>query len=78
MRGVESGRAAISKDGSAPHAAEPGAPPAWRLVRDLQTRSDSEAEVVETAARLVNRGHVVRTGNFRGQRLHVSLPALPN
>lgn len=40
-----------------------------RLVQGLTDELDSEGEVVQAAARLVNTGAVRLTGNFRGQRL---------
>ena len=39
------------------------------LVHSLQDATDSEDELVETAAELVNSGRVVLTGNFKGCRL---------
>jgi hypothetical protein len=42
------------------------------LVQSLQDVADSEDDVVETAASLVNSGRVVLTGNFAGCRLDVA------
>jgi hypothetical protein len=39
------------------------------LVQSLQDETDSEDDVVETAANFVNSGRVVLTGNFAGCRL---------
>jgi hypothetical protein len=41
------------------------------LVRDLQRRTSSEAELVRRVRRLVNSGAVVLTGNFAGQRSYL-------
>jgi hypothetical protein len=42
------------------------------LVQSLQDVTDSEDDVVETAASLVNSGRVVLTGNFAGCRLDIA------
>jgi hypothetical protein len=42
------------------------------LVQSLCDETDSEQELVRTAADLVNSGRVVLTGNFKGQRLEIS------
>ena len=44
------------------------------LVQSLQDATDSEDELVETAAELVNSGRVVLTGNFKGCRLEPAPP----
>ncbi len=43
------------------------------LVQSLQDSTDSEDELIETAAELVNSGRVVLTGNFKGCRLEPAL-----
>jgi hypothetical protein len=41
------------------------------LVQSLCDATDSEQEIVRSAAELVNSGRVVLTGNFKGHRLEI-------
>ena len=76
MQIVSADRTAISNEGPARRSGEPQRSTLLALVWDLQAHADSADEVVETAATLVNSGEVVLTGNFRGQRLDVDVPAV--
>jgi len=61
----------MANSGKASEGSSPRFSTLLMLVQSLCDVTDSEEEVVRSAAELVNGGRVVLTGNFKGHRLDV-------